>query len=118
MRTRNFLALMLLTTIIFYSCSKSNEDFEAQGGLLPTHYVDIKESTFSPGILIVATGSSITFINGTSVEHSIVSDDSSTILSGAILPGTTFFYKKDTVGNFNYHCGVHPSARGTLILSP
>ena len=114
------LNIVLIAAVLFapiYSCSKA-EDFTGQGGLLPTHYITIKDSSFSPIVLTVATGSSITFVNSTDNEHSIVSDDSATILSGTILHKTSFYYKKDTVGTFYYHCGMHPTVKGTIILTP
>jgi len=112
---------LLLTGVLFtalYSCTKTADDFTGQGGSLPTHYITIKDSSFSPAILTVATGSSITFVNDTDFEHSIVSDDSATILSGSIAHKTSFFFKKDTIGTFTYHCGLHPTVKGTIILRP
>ena len=115
------LNVLLLTAVLFaglYSCTKTAADFDGQGGLLPTHYITINDSSFSPIVLTLATGSSITFVNSTDNEHSIVSDDSATILSGTILHKTSFYFKKDTTGTFNYHCGMHPTVKGTIILTP
>ncbi|MEO6490742.1 MAG: cupredoxin domain-containing protein [Ferruginibacter sp.] len=110
--------LIAMFTIMFLSCTKSSQDFQGQGGLLPTNYVIINDNGFSPASLTIAVGSSITFVNSTIEEHSIVSDDSSTIITNVIMPNTSFYYKKDTVGTFSYHCGNHPTARGTIILRP
>jgi len=113
------LNVLLLAGILFaglYSCTKSEEDFTAQGGLLPTNYITIKDSSFSPSTLTVAAGSSITFVNSTDFEHSIVSEDSATILSGIIASKTSFYYLKDTVAVINYHCGKHPAVKGRIIL--
>ena len=112
---------MVLTAL--YSCSKDEEDFGAQGGLLPTHYIDIRDSSFSPSLLTVAAGSSITFLNKTTISHTMVSDDSSTILSPAIAPSTSFYVKPDTLNGslsvyINYHCKEHPTVKGTVILLP
>lgn len=120
MRKNRFIVLLLTGILVtaIYSCTKSSEDFEGQGGLLPTHYINIKDSSFSPVVLSISTGSSITFVNTTDFEHSIVSDDSSAILSGLMQRRTSYFYKKDTIGIINYHCGVHPTVKGTIILTP
>ncbi len=120
MRKNRFILLLVTAVLVaaLYSCTKSADDFTAEGGLLPTHYIIIKDSSFSPATLTVATGSSITFVNDTDFEHSIVSDDSSAILSGVIAHKTSFFYKKDTVGIITYHCGLHPTVKGTIILRP
>ncbi|MEP7164997.1 MAG: hypothetical protein ABI741_09885 [Ferruginibacter sp.] len=117
---------LLLTALLLaglYSCSKDEEDFGAQGGLLPTHYIDIRDSSFSPSLITVAAGSSFTFLNKTTINHTIVSDDSSTILSPAIAPSSSFYVKPDTLAGslavrIYYHCKEHPAAQGTIILLP
>jgi plastocyanin len=106
-----------------YSCSKTEEDFGAQGGLLPTNYINIQDNSFSPSPLTVANGSSITFLNKTTTSHTIVSADSSTILSPSIASGSYFYVKPDTLAgslpvNINYHCKEHPSVTGTIVLIP
>ena len=121
-RLKHLLLTGMVLTVL-YSCSKDEEDFGAQGGLLPTHYIDIRDSSFSPSLLTVAAGSSITFLNKTTISHTMVSDDSSTILSPSIAPSTSFYVKPDTLNGslpvyINYHCKEHPTAKGTVILLP
>lgn len=113
-------ACLLLTTM--YSCSKE-DDFEAQGGQLPTHYINILDSSFSPSILTIANGNSVTFLNKTSNTHTIVSDDSATILSPALAPNGFYYVKPDTIAGsaqvyIYYHCKEHPSVKGTIVLMP
>ena len=117
---------LMLTGLLLaglYSCSKDEEDFGAQGGLLPTHYISINDNSFSPTLLTVAAGSSITFLNKTTVSHTIISADSSTIVSTAIVPGSSYYTKPDTLAGslpvvIYYHCKEHPTVTGTIILSP
>lgn len=121
-RVKYVLLIGLLAAGI-YSCSKDEVDFGAQGGLLPTHYIDILDSSFSPSLVSVAAGSSFTFLNKTSSSHTLVSDDSSTIMSPAILPNLSYYVKPDTLAGtlavrIYYHCKEHPVAKGTIILIP
>lgn len=117
---------LLLTGLLLaglYSCSKDEIDYGAQGGLLPTHYISILDSSFSPSLLTVAAGSSITFLNKTTVSHSIVSEDSSTIVSPSIAPNLSYYVKPDTLSGslavrIYYHCKEHPAVKGTIILLP
>ena len=111
-----FISLLIISTV--YSCSQNDELFDAQGGTLPTNYILIKDAAFTPDVITVATGSSFTFVNETNDEHSIVSDDSSAILSGIIRVNSSYYYKKDTVGVIRYHCGQHPSVRGAITFRP
>jgi len=108
---------------ILYSCSKSADDFTSQGGNLPTHYIDINDNSFSPVTLTIANGSSVTFLNKTTTSHTIVSADSSTILSPAIAAGSYFYVLPDTMSGTNpvridYHCKEHPAISGTIVLTP
>jgi len=113
--------ILLFTVILatgFYSCTKTADDFTGVDGSLPTNYIIIKDNSFAPSYLVVSSGSSITFVNDTDAEHSIVSEDSATILSGVIQSKTSFYFKKDTVGTIQYHCGLHPTVKGTITLRP
>ncbi len=117
MTGRNILlAGLLLAGII--SCDKQNSGFNPQGGNIPTNYINILDSSFSPAVLTIAIGSSITFVNSTNTIRTIVSDDSVTIITPGIPAFGSYFYKKDTIGTFNYHCVEKPSARGTVVLRP
>ncbi len=89
-----------------------------RGGELPTNYIIVKDSTFTPASLTVVSGSSITFVNNTATAHTLVSDDSLPLRPVTIQPGTSYFYKKDTSGTFYYHCVQHPVARGVFIVTP
>ena len=111
-----FVVLTLLS-IAIVSCDK-NGISEPAGGDLPTNYIMVKDSSFTPGLLTVVSGSSITFVNNTGIAHTVMTDDSTTIKMVAIAPGTSYFYKKDTSGTFPYHCTLHPVARGTIIITP
>lgn len=121
-RLHHFLLTGLLLSLI-YSCSKDNVDFGAQGGLLPTHYVSIYDSSFVPSVLTVAAGSSITFLNKTTSSYTVISADSSTIVSPAIGAGLSFYVKPDTLAGSQpvyiyYHNKEHPAVTGTIILTP
>ena len=112
--------LFIITGVVFIlpACIKGHEGYDAAGGNLPTNYIIINTSSFSPASLAVRAGSSITFVNRDNTAHSIRTDDSTTINSNNIAPGSFYTFKKDTSGVFNYHCGLHPSVQGTFILSP
>ena len=53
--------------------------------------------------------------NGT--IHSIAADDV-TFVSGNIIPRATFEHTLATAGTYTYHCGIHPTMRGTITVTP
>ena len=113
-----FLLPTLVTIAAIASCGKSNTNFYGQGGLLPSNYIYILDSSFSPNTLNIAIGSSVTFVNNSSLTHTIKSDDTTFLKTPGIVPGTSFYFKKDTIGTINYHCVEHPNVRGTIIYRP
>jgi plastocyanin len=122
-RYRLVYCLLVLTLLGFYSCDKENDGFNTPGGLLPTKYITIEDSTFSPSTITVANGNSFTFLNSTGVAHTLMSDDSTTLASITIAPDSSYFFKPDTATTvpvdiyIPYHCVQHPSARGVIILT-
>jgi plastocyanin len=117
---KNLLINFLTGIVVAFSlitCT-TNGISPAKGGDLPTNYIIVKDSSFSPSTLTVVSGSSITFVNNTAIAHSIATDDGATMPVIVIEPGKSFFFKKDTSGVFPYHCTTHPSAMGTIIITP
>jgi plastocyanin len=111
----NYLIVIVLSGLLITSCSKSeNANSYAAGGGVPTNYISILDNGFSPSVLRVANGSSITFLNSTNSTHTLVSDDSTTLVTTPILPTKYFSYRKYFVGILNYHCVEHPSETGII----
>jgi plastocyanin len=54
--------------------------------------------------------------NGT--IHTVTADDVSAFLSGNLTPGRTFEHAFATAGSYNYHCSIHPTMKGTVIVTP
>jgi hypothetical protein len=88
------------------------------GGLIPTNYIALRDSSFTPATLTVVSGSSITFLNQTPLPQHLMTDDSTTIRDTVILPNKFYFFKKDTSGSFPYHVSDKPSIRGTFNITP
>lgn len=123
---KNKILFLLLTGAVLlgiYACNK-NTNFNPQGGQLPTHYIQILDSSFSPATMTQANGANFTFLNGTHNSHTIVSDDTFTIKAKLIAPDSFYFFKPDTATAtpqpiyIPYHCVEHPTARGVIILNP
>ncbi len=71
----------------------------------------ITDFTFSPTILAVTKGSTVTWINGDTFDHSIVATDL-TFHSDNIGHDGTFQHTFDEDGEFSYVCGIHPQMHG------
>lgn len=78
--------------------------------------VDIKNFAFSPQTINVKLGTKITWINNDSVPHTITSDSDNILNSPTISPGELFSFTFDNIGITNYHCNIHKTMKGTIVV--
>ena len=115
-----FAALIALTLLIIYSCTK-HEAYSPVGGDLPTNYITVlPNGKIQPATLTVASGSSITFVNTHNKPHRILSlDADSSIYTAIIPPDSSFFFKNDTLlGTFAYKCVLDSTITGRITIRP
>jgi len=85
----------------------------------PAQIVNCSTATacYSPNPINVTVGSTVTWMNGTSLAHTATSDtgawNSGTIAPGATSSAITF----NTAGTFAYHCNFHSDMHGSVIVS-
>jgi plastocyanin len=72
---------------------------------------------FSPKPIQITVGSTVTWTNATALTHTATSDsgawDTGNIAPGATSGAVSF----PTAGTFTYHCAIHPSMTGSVIVS-
>jgi plastocyanin len=80
--------------------------------------ITIKNFAFSPATLTVAKDTKVTWTNEDSAPHQIASDTSSAVsFSGpSMSSGQSFSFTFSQTGTFSYHCAIHPSMLGKIIV--
>jgi plastocyanin len=78
--------------------------------------VTIANFAFGPASISVPVGSTVTWTNQDSTNHTVTADDGS-FDSGPLAPGATFSQTFDTAGTFTYHCAIHSSMKGTITVT-
>jgi LPXTG-motif cell wall-anchored protein len=87
----------------------------AIGGPASAAGVSIVDFSFQPATVTIDTGDSVTWTNNGDAPHTTTSD--SGVWDSDILdPGQSFTRVFDTAGTFPYHCNVHPSMTGTVVV--
>ncbi len=81
-----------------------------------TYNVDIQNLAFSPAGLTIKSGDTITWTNKDAVAHQIISDSGNEISSPSLSQGTPYSHKFTTPGTYRYHCSIHPSMTGTVVV--
>jgi plastocyanin len=79
--------------------------------------VEIAGFAFGPPELSVAAGTTVTWTNADSFDHTATGRDG-VFDSGELAQGQSFSFTFDTAGTFAYICNIHPSMSGTVTVTP
>ena len=83
-----------------------------------THQVLIENFQFVPESLTIKAGEAVHWTNKDNSQHKIILDDGSfesvPLSNNGISSANTIFKQE---GTFNYHCSIHPSMKGTIIVT-
>jgi len=117
--------LFLLFTLVSCQTNKSQPaaETETPGETVATQTADevqieMKNSRFSPEVVTINQGTTVTWVNGDTYSHTITSGGSSNesgiFDSGNISSGGTFSYTFNDKGTYDYFCKIHPGMNGTI----
>jgi plastocyanin len=77
--------------------------------------ITIANFQFSPASVEIAAGGSVHRTNNDSVPHQVAADDGS-FQSSPLQPGSSFSHTFTQAGTYSYHCAIHPSMKGTIVV--
>lgn len=86
-----------------------------------TTTVTIQNMAFSPSVITVKQGSTVTWTNQDTVAHTVTADATgqpNSPASPSIAPGGTYNHTFTSTGTFHYHCKIHPDMTATVIVTP
>jgi len=78
-----------------------------------TYNIDIKNFAFNPASLTINKGDTIIWTNDDSATHQLAGIE---INSPKLANKQTYSVTLDAAGNYNYHCSIHPTMKGTIIV--
>ena len=81
-----------------------------------TNTVEIRNTTYEPASLSVPMGTTVTWINQDTIDHTVTSD-TGIFDSGTIKSGGRFMFTFDTPGVYPYHCSLHAYMRGQVSVT-
>jgi plastocyanin len=70
---------------------------------------------FAPNVLQIKVGTTVTWVNNDTVQHTITSD-TKLFDSGPIDPGAKFTYTFTQTGSFAFHCNIHNTMTGSITV--
>lgn len=77
--------------------------------------ISIENFKFSPQLLTVPAGTKVVWRHNDAASHTIVSDEG-IFESGTLTRGEEFSFVFSQPGNYDYHCGIHSSMKGKIIV--
>ena len=102
-----FAAMMLFTAVSAAGISRA----KAQ----EANTIVMKNFDFSPMMLTVKAGTTVTWKNLDGEPHTVVSPDG-VFRSHALDQGDAFTFKFDKPGTYKYICSIHPKMRAAIIV--
>ncbi len=78
----------------------------------------IKNFAFDPSSVTVKTGTTVTWVNQDGAPHTVVSDAGSpaAFTSDSLSTGNSYKFTFTQPGTYTYHCSIHPSMAGTIVV--
>jgi plastocyanin len=114
--------ILLVLACSFSGCT-SNQSPATSTPTTPTpaaglNSIAIKNFAFSPATLTIKTGTTVTWMNQDGAPHKIASDPGSVVAftSESLANGATYQFTFNQTGTCSYHCTIHPSMKGTIIV--
>jgi len=81
----------------------------------PTNQIRVQDFSFGPPTLTLSVGTKLTWTNAGPSNHTVTANDGS-FDSGTLLPNATFSFTPAKAGTLAYHCSIHPTMTGTLVV--
>jgi plastocyanin len=100
----------IVLLVLLAGCTQTQEQPVPPTGV---NTILIENFAFNPSVMTVPVGTSVTWVNKDSAPHTVQGEDFS---SSTLNKEETFMNKFDTPGTFVYHCSIHPSMTGTIIV--
>jgi plastocyanin len=80
-----------------------------------TSRVAIQNFAFAPATLTVPVGTQVIWTNQDSTPHTVTASNGA-FNSGALSTGSEFSFILNQAGSYDYHCSIHPSMLGKIIV--
>jgi plastocyanin len=80
--------------------------------------VTIPGLKFDPASLTVKVGSTVTWNNSSGIAHTVTSDAGSALtFDGGVDAGQSFSFTFTKPGTYKYHCSIHATMHGTIVVT-
>lgn len=119
MSTVKLFAIAVMAVLSAAAPADPNPRGAAAEAATPARAVTIKIANFdfSPGMVTVPVGTTVTWTNLDDDAHDIVADNKA-FHSAPLDSGDSYSFTFASAGTYGYHCGVHPRMVGKIVVVP
>ena len=108
----------LLAVLFFASGCVGQSQTQKQA---TTETITIQDFAFNPATLTINAGTTVIWENKDSVLHDVTNDAGSDVVAGQLFdidiePGQSGSHTFAEAGEYPYHCDIHPSMTGKIIV--
>lgn len=101
--------ILLLILIIPVACNRTTQQ--------PPNTIEISNLAFNPAEITINIGDTITWMNNDDAEHTVAFDSGRGLTdSDKLSKGQKYSQTFDKEGTYSYHCSIHPSMKGKIIV--
>jgi plastocyanin/predicted DNA-binding antitoxin AbrB/MazE fold protein len=79
--------------------------------------VNIEGFAFKKDSMTIGVGTTVKWTNNDTADHQVIADGGQ-FSSPTLKQGDTWNYTFNEKGTFNYHCSLHPTMKGSIIVKP
>ena len=105
------LALILVVSIFPSAYAQSNNEVS-----IVSDASELADKAFDPNPVTINQGDTVTWTNKDFGIHT-VTENQELFSSKDLRPDQTFEYTFDSAGTFDYHCKLHPTMTGKIIVN-
>lgn len=122
--TYAILAVLIILGGIYYfsqnslktSTSPAAEITTPSGSNVTVYYINISGYSFNPSIITISKNNIVVWTNQDPTTHTVTFDSKEVMGSQGLGKGETYQNMFKTAGTYTYHCSIHTSMKGTIIV--
>jgi plastocyanin len=108
----------LLAAVVLVGCSATvapSGGSSSTGTPKTTAQVTLRNIAIQPATVTIAVGGTVTWVNQDPMTHNLA-DDAGNWGSGPMASGKSYSHQFSKAGTFPYHCTIHPSMTGEIVV--
>ena len=118
LRNLTLLTLTVCLVLVGTACGSKKKAASSSGssGAVAPNTIDIKNFAFGPSTVTVTSGATVTVKNDDTTDHTVTSSDNKSFDTKHVSPGSSATFTAPAAGTYTFHCNIHPSMKGTLVV--